>query len=75
MTSVGVHTVHVGRVVSFDVDAGLGEVETGAGQRFTFHCTTIAGGGRRIDAGTRVAFRVAAGGPGRWEAWELTPVG
>jgi cold shock CspA family protein len=70
-----VHRLHVGRVVSFDVDAGLGEVETVGGERFAFHCTAIADGSRRIDPGARVAFRVGPGGPGRWEASEVTPAG
>lgn len=75
MTVVGVHRLHVGHVVWFDVDAGLGEVGTDDGQVFGFHCTAIADGSRRIDAGARVAFRVGPGGPGRWEAREVTPSG
>jgi cold shock CspA family protein len=70
-----VHRLHLGRVVSFDVDVGLGEVETAAGERFAFQCTAITDGTRRIDAGTPVAFRVGPGGPGRWEASEVTPTG
>jgi cold shock CspA family protein len=71
----GVHGLHVGTVAWFDVEVGLGEVETADGRLFGFHCTAIAGGSRRIDPGTRVGFRVGAGGPGRWEAFELTPTG
>jgi cold shock CspA family protein len=33
-----------------------------------FHCTAIADGTRRIDVGRRVAFAVAPGNLGRWEA-------
>ena len=67
--------LHVGTVASFDVDAGLGEVAADDGSRFAFHCTAIAGGPRTIEPGARVAFRVGAGGPGRWEAFEVTPAG
>lgn len=65
--------VLLGRVVAFDAHVGLGEVASDAGERFAFHCTAITDGSRRIEVGARVAFRVAAGGPGRWEATEVTP--
>lgn len=72
-TPSGVHALQRGRVVAFDEHAGLGEVEAAAGERFAFHCTAIAGGSRTIAVGTPVAFRVGPGGPGRWEAHEVTP--
>lgn len=74
MTSA-VFRVQLGRVVSFDAHAGLGQVETDGGERFDFQCTAITDGSRQIDVGTRVTFRVGAGGPGRWEASEITPTG
>lgn len=69
--------LQIGVVVDFDGHVGLGTVAgstAGNGPRWQFHCTTIAGGGRTIDVGTRVAFVVRAGGPGRWEAFEVTPI-
>ncbi len=67
--------LHVGVVADFDAAAGLGTVAAhGTGRTWMFHCTTIADGTRKIEAGTEVAFVVRAGGPGRWEAFEVTPV-
>ncbi|HET9077893.1 MAG TPA: hypothetical protein VFN68_13245 [Acidimicrobiales bacterium] len=61
-----------GRVVDYDEAVGLGTVEDAGGRRFGFHCTQIADGTRRIDAGTRVAFEVVAARRGSWEAARLT---
>ncbi len=67
--------LHVGVVADFDSAAGLGTVAAhGTGRIWMFHCTTITDGTRTIEAGTEVAFVVRAGGPGRWEAFEVTPV-
>ncbi len=67
--------LHIGVVADFDEAAGLGTVAShGSGRTWMFHCTTIADGSRSIEAGTEVAFVVRAGGPGRWEAFEVTPV-
>ena len=67
--------LHVGVVAEFDPAAGLGTVAARrTGRTWMFHCTSIADGTRTIDAGTEVAFVVRAGGPGRWEAFEVTPV-
>lgn len=66
--------VQVGTVDDFDEQRGLGTVTAGE-HRWMFHCTTIVDGSRTIEPGTRVAFAVRAGGPGRWEAFEITPVG
>ncbi len=62
----------VGHVERYDYDAGLGEVVADGGGRWRFHCTQIADGSRRIEAGRRVVFTVAADGPGQWEARQLT---
>ncbi len=65
-----------GVVVEFDPDRGLGTVTTSDdGVSFPFHCTVIADGTRTIDEGTEVSFVVGPGGPGRWEAFDLTPRG
>jgi cold shock CspA family protein len=72
---VAEHRVKVGRVVAFDEHAGLGQVETAAGQRFDFHCTALTDGSRHIGTGEPVVFRVGPGGPGRWEAHEVTRTG
>jgi cold shock CspA family protein len=64
-----------GTVVSFDEEVGLGVVEaSGGGERYRFHCTQIAGGGRRVEAGTSVRFDVRPGRKGAWEAFEVTPI-
>ena len=67
-------TLRLGTVLDFDVDVGLGHVESTAGERFEFHCTAIADGTRAIDVGRRVGFVVGPGGPGRWEALSVVPV-
>lgn len=67
--------LHVGVVEDFDATAGLGTVaERRTGRTWMFHCTTISDGTRSIEPGTRVAFVVRAGGPGRWEAFDVTPI-
>ena len=63
-----------GRVVEFDETVGLGTVEAADGRRYAFHCTQIAGGSRRIDVGTAVAFQVRPARLGTWEAAGVTPV-
>jgi cold shock CspA family protein len=64
-----------GTVVSFDAEVGLGVVEASGGrERYRFHCTQIAGGGRRVEAGTSVRFDVRPGRKGAWEAFEVTPI-
>jgi len=57
-----------GTVRTFDERRGLGEIESDDGKTFSFHCTAIANGTRRITPGTQVEFDVVAGLPGRWEA-------
>ncbi|MGH1490648.1 MAG: cold shock domain-containing protein [Acidimicrobiales bacterium] len=61
-----------GTVESFDVDVGIGHIVDDEGDRWMFHCTTIADGTRVIDPGATVGFEVAAGGPGRWEAFSVS---
>ncbi len=62
-----------GTVASFDDPRGLGVVRSDAGVDYPFHCTAIADGTRTIAEGARVAFRVAAGRQGRWEAVDIRP--
>lgn len=62
-----------GRVVDFDEAVGLGTVEGEDGRRWPFHCTQIADGSRRIDAGARVRFVVGAARRGTWEASAVEP--
>ena len=65
-----------GTVVSFDEEVGLGVVEASdGGDRYRFHCTQIAGGGRTIEAGTSVRFDVRPVRKGAWEAFAVTPIG
>ena len=61
-----------GRVAEFDVEVGLGVVETSRGDRFMFHCVEIADGTRQIPVGTKVGFEPLAK-LGRWEAANLRP--
>jgi len=60
--------VRMGKVESFDYDAGLGELRGEDGRLYPFHCTEIADGSRRIDVGAQVDFVVAPGHLGVWEA-------
>jgi cold shock CspA family protein len=63
-----------GRVVAFDERRGLGEIESGDGVRYPFHCTRIADGSRTIGLNASVEFDVVPGQLGRWEAATITPV-
>lgn len=45
-----------GRVVSFDGDVGLGEIESTTGERHLFHCVEIADGTREISVDADVSF-------------------
>jgi cold shock CspA family protein len=56
-----------GRVVAFDAAVGLGDVESTAGERHTFHCIEIANGSRQIAVGTAVSFDLLSKF-GRYEA-------
>jgi len=63
----------VGQVVEFDEAAGFGTVRTDDGVELFFHCTAIADDTRTIASGRRVAFEIAAGRMGRWEATRVRP--
>jgi len=63
-----------GTVVSFDIDAGLGEVASDKGEIFGFHCTAIAGGERVIEVGTAVVFSLRAFHRGELQATDLVSV-
>ena len=63
-----------GTVDSFDEAAGYGTVVDPSGQEWFFHCTAVADGSRTIETGTVVAFEIAPGRMGRWEAVDLRPV-
>ena len=62
-----------GNVEAFDKDVGLGEVQADDGRLYPFHCTEIAGGTRDIAIGAEVAFVIAPGHRGTWEARALQP--
>ncbi len=64
---------HLGRVASFDGTRGLCRVEEVDGTCFAFHATAIADGSRNIAVDTDVAFTVAPGHRGRFEARLLSP--
>ena len=57
-----------GQVSSFDDPRGYGVITTEDGRVLFFHCTAIAAGSRSIEPGVTVAFDIAAGHLGRWEA-------
>ncbi len=64
--------LHVGEVLGYDDHVGIGTVGSTAGQSWMFHITAIADQTRSIDVGQRVAFLVGPGGPGQWEASQVT---
>ena len=64
-----------GRVSAFDEHRGLGEITTGDGNVYAFHCTAIADGTRTIAVGTDVQFDLVPGCLGRWEAAAIKPRG
>ncbi len=57
-----------GRIVAFDEERGLGEIEAIDGRQYPFHCTAIADGTRTIATGVAVEFGVVAGPLGHPEA-------
>lgn len=61
-----------GVVAEFDEPRGLGTIRADDGAELPFHCTAIADGTRTVPVGRRVAFAVAAGRLGRWEAADIT---
>ncbi len=67
--------VRIATVESYDPVRGLGVVVDEEGARHGFHCTAIAGGGREIAEGTRVALVLEAGHLGALEARDVTPIG
>ena len=62
-----------GSVLSFDDPRGIGVVRADDGREFGFHCTAIADDTRTIEVGRAVAFTVAAGALGQWQARAITP--
>ncbi len=63
--------VRRGAVTAFDEARGLGEVTEEDGDVLGFHCTAIADGSRTVDVGAEVAYEVAPGLLGRFEARDL----
>jgi cold shock CspA family protein len=63
-----------GTVAEFDEHKGYGTVRADDGAEYFFHCTRISDGTRTIAVGTLVAFDVAPGHLGRWEATAVTAV-
>lgn len=70
--SDGAFVSWTGTVAAFDADEGLGLVKGQAGGSWQFHCTAITDGSRQIPIGADVTFAVGPGGPGRWEAFQIT---
>lgn len=62
-----------GRVVEFDIERGLGVIESEAGERVIFHCTQIADGSRVISDGAQVTYDLLAK-LGHYEATAITAV-
>jgi cold shock CspA family protein len=63
-----------GTVTAFDEHVGLGRIRGDGGEVVGFHCVAIADGSRTIPVGTAVAYDLAAGLHGRWEAVGIRPV-
>jgi cold shock CspA family protein len=67
--------LQLGVVDYYDAVRGVGAVAGGEGPGpYRFHCTAIADGSRKIDAGTHVAFTVAAALGGVLEAVSVTQI-
>jgi cold shock CspA family protein len=64
-----------GTVATFDDPRGYGTIVGDDGGELFFHCTAIADGSRFVADGTRVAFDVAPGHGGRWEARAIAQLG
>jgi hypothetical protein len=64
----------IGKVIAFEVQKGIGEVATDAGESFGFHCTAIAGGERVISVGTVVVFSLRPFHGGELQATDLVRV-
>lgn len=60
-----------GHVSAFDIEVGVGEVESASGERFAFHCTAIAEGKRVIEVGVMVVFSLLAYHGGVLQAVDL----
>lgn len=60
-----------GTVTSYDSPGGLGVITAENGTTYPFHCTALADGTREIEVGRTVAFTIAAGHQGRFEATEI----
>jgi hypothetical protein len=65
----------VGVIESFDDRRGDGVVVTVAGERFYFHCVSIADGTRHIESGVRVHAERRVGHVGRDEVVAVTKSG
>jgi cold shock CspA family protein len=64
----------LGSVTTFDGTRGLGTVADATGTTYGFHATAIADGTRRIEPGAAVAFAVAPGHRGLYEARSVLPL-
>ena len=62
-----------GVVTAFDDPRGIGIIRRDDGTDYPFHCTAVIDGSRTIEVGATVAFAVAPGRMGRWEAVAVTP--
>lgn len=63
-----------GKVTAFDDQVGAGTVrDEASGERWSFHCTSIAGDERTIAVDTAVSF-VVAPGPTGLEAFDVSPL-
>ena len=56
MTELGRARDRAGVVAEFDVERGLGTIESDDGDRHLFHCIEIADGSREIAVGAEVRF-------------------
>ena len=72
--SIPTGEVRSGTVADYDDAAGYGELLDAAGERWWFHCTSIATGDRAIAVGASIRFRLQPGHLGRYEAIDVNEV-
>ena len=63
-----------GVVEEWDDARGVGVVRADDGRALALQCTHIADGSRTTTVGARVAFAVAPGHHGRWQAEAVRPL-
>lgn len=63
-----------GSVHEYDSSTGIGSIATTSGDLLSFQCTQLLDGSREVESGASVCFDRLPGGPGVWEAGNITTV-